>query len=63
MDFDQYKTIAFARRGKILYVTFNQPDKLNSFSGLAHTELSWVWSDVARDPDSEIVGGVILPFR
>ncbi len=55
MDFSKYETIAFSRRGKILYVTFNQPDKLNSFSGLAHTELSQVWCDISHDPDSEIV--------
>lgn len=55
MDFSKYETIAFSRRGKILYVTFNQPEKLNSFAGLGHTELSHVWSDVAEDPDSDIV--------
>lgn len=55
MDFEKYQTIAFTRRGRILYVTFNQPEKLNSFAGLGHTELSEVWDDVAEDPDSDIV--------
>lgn len=55
MDFSKYETIKFERRGKILYLTFNQPDALNSFSGLGHTELSTVFSDVVEDKESEIV--------
>jgi len=55
MNFSDYKTMAFSRRGKILYVTFNQPEKLNSFAGLGHTELSRVWDDITEDADSEIV--------
>lgn len=55
MNFSDYKTIKFDRRGKILQLTFNNPDKLNSFVGLAHTELAKVFYDVAEDDESEIV--------
>jgi enoyl-CoA hydratase len=55
MDFTKYKTIKFDRRGRILYVTLNQPEKLNSFAGRSHKELSEVFADIAEDPDSDIV--------
>jgi len=55
MDFAKYKTIKFDRRGRILNVTLNQPEKLNAFAGLAHQELSEVFTEIADDPDSDIV--------
>jgi enoyl-CoA hydratase len=55
MNFSNYKTIRFDRRGKILYMTFNRPDKLNSFAGEAHTELARVFYDIMEDAESEIV--------
>jgi enoyl-CoA hydratase len=55
VDFSKYETIKFDRRGRILYVTFNQPDKLNSFAGRSHSELSEVFTDAADDRDSDII--------
>jgi enoyl-CoA hydratase len=55
MNFAAYTTMSFARRGKVLYLTFNQPEKLNSFAGIAHTELSHVFTDITEDTESEIV--------
>jgi len=55
MDFSKYETIKFTRRGRILYATFNQPEKLNSFIGRSHQELSHVFTDMADDPDSDII--------
>lgn len=55
MDFSKYETISFERRGRVLYLTFNQPDKLNAFVGKSHTELSKVFIDAADDPDSDII--------
>jgi enoyl-CoA hydratase len=55
MNFADYKTFQFDRRGKILYLTFNRSDKLNSFTGDAHTELSRVFFDIVEDKESEIV--------
>lgn len=53
--FSNYETIDFKRRGRVLYMTFNQPAKLNAFAGAAHTELSHVFHDVASDRESDIV--------
>jgi len=55
MDFEKYKTMSFERRGRILYVTFNQPEKLNAFMGTSHTELSWLFYDVVEDTESDII--------
>ena len=55
MDFSKYKSIKFERRGRILNVIFNQPDKLNSFSGRSHEELSHVFPDIADDTESDII--------
>ncbi len=55
MKLSEYKTISFERRGKVLYLTFNQPDTLNSFHGESHTELSHIFYDVVEDPESEII--------
>ena len=55
MDFSKYETLEFARRGNILYVTFNQPEKLNAFYAQSHRELSHVFYDIAEDDESDIV--------
>ncbi len=55
MNFSDYKTLKFERRGRILYVTFNQPEKLNSFAGESHTELSWLFYDLVEDKESDII--------
>lgn len=55
MNFSDYKTLQFQRRGKILYLTLNRPDKLNSLAGAAHTEFARVFYDIAEDDESEIV--------
>lgn len=55
MNFADYKTMTFERRGRVLTVTFNQPEKLNSFAGESHTELSWLFYDLVEDKESDIV--------
>lgn len=53
--FEDYQTILFNRRGRILEVTLNRPDKLNATDAALHTELARVFVDVSNDPDSDIV--------
>jgi enoyl-CoA hydratase len=53
--FDKYETIKFDRRGKVLTMTLNNPEKLNAFDEKAHKELSRVFVDIAEDLDSEVV--------
>lgn len=53
--FDDYQTILFNRRGRVLEVTLNRPEKLNATDAVLHTELARVFTDISNDPDSEIV--------
>lgn len=53
--FDDYQAILFNRRGRVLEVTLNRPDKLNATDAILHTELARVFVDVSNDPDSDIV--------
>ena len=53
--FDDYQAILFSRRGRVLEVTLNRPDKLNATDAVLHTELARVFTDISSDPDSDIV--------
>ena len=55
MHFDDYKTIQFHRRERVLYVTFNRPEVLNAVNELMHEELAQVFHDCSKDPDSDVV--------
>jgi enoyl-CoA hydratase len=55
MSLDKYKCFEFTRRGRVLYMTIDRPEKLNSLAGDAHTELSHVFNDITEDPDSDVV--------
>jgi enoyl-CoA hydratase len=55
MRFSDYKTLGFARRGRILEVTFNRPDKANAVDAAMHEELASVFVDISNDRDSDIV--------
>jgi len=54
-QFDDYRTILFSRRGRVLEVTLNRPDKLNATDAVLHTELARVFTEITNDPDSDIV--------
>ena len=49
MDYAAYKTLLFDKRGPILTVTLNRPEKLNAIDGAMHHELSRVFEDINRD--------------
>ncbi|MPR07817.1 enoyl-CoA hydratase/isomerase family protein [Microvirga tunisiensis] len=53
--FKDYKTLAFERRGRILTIVINQPDKRNAVDDDLHHDLSRVFYDAHDDPDSDII--------
>ena len=55
MNFNAYECIEFSRNGRILTVALNRPEQRNAVNGRLHLELSQVFTDAQRDPDSDIV--------
>lgn len=55
MDFASYQCIEFRRSGRVLTVLLNRPDQRNAVNARLHHELSRVFTDVQRDPESDIV--------
>ena len=55
MKFSEYQTLKFERRGRVLEITFNRADKLNAVSAQMHEEMSRVFADADRDPDSDVL--------
>ena len=45
----KYKHIAFNQDDGVLTVAFSRPEKLNAVNADVHTEMSWLWRDVASD--------------
>jgi enoyl-CoA hydratase len=54
MNFSDYKTLRFERRGRILEITMNRPDKLNAVDEVMHVELARVFTEVSHDADTDI---------
>lgn len=55
MHFDSYQCLQFRRDGRILTIALNRPEQRNAVNGRLHLELSQVFTDAQRDPDSDIV--------
>jgi enoyl-CoA hydratase len=55
MQFQDYKTITFERRERVLTITLNRPEKLNAVDQVMHEELSRVFVEASKDPDSDVV--------
>lgn len=55
MNYDRYRCLAVERRGKVLIVSFNRPQALNSITAELHRELSEIFADLARDRECEAV--------
>jgi enoyl-CoA hydratase len=54
-DFESYQTIAFSRRGRVLCVTLNRPDRLNAVDARMHEELARLFVDCSNDPGSDVI--------
>jgi enoyl-CoA hydratase len=54
-SFSDYEAITFSREGRILTVTLNRADTLNAVNAKLHAELARVFTDVQRDPESDVV--------
>ena len=55
MEINKYKTFKFERRGKVLEVSFNRPDKLNAVDEQMHGELATLFPDISNDTDCQII--------
>ncbi|GHD01112.1 enoyl-CoA hydratase-related protein [Novosphingobium pokkalii] len=55
MDFDRYKYVRFERRGRVIVAALSRPDHLNAVSGEMHRELAPLFTDLAHDPDSDVI--------
>jgi len=55
MDYSGYKSLKVEKNGKIATVTLNRPEQLNAIFLDLHTELEYIWVDIGRDEDVDIV--------
>jgi enoyl-CoA hydratase len=55
LRFDDYKTLAFERRGRVLTIIINRPESYNSVNADLHDELSTVFTDANDDGDSDVI--------
>lgn len=54
-DYSQYPNIKVENNNGIATVTLNRPDQLNAVNPDLHTELEYIWVDIARDPEIKVV--------
>lgn len=55
MKQQDYQAITFSRRGRVLTLTMNRPESLNAVNAVLHEELARVFTDAAKDPDSDVI--------
>lgn len=53
--FKDYTTLAFERRGKVLSIVMNRPEKRNAVDDDLHGELGRVFYDAQADPDCDVI--------
>ena len=54
-DYSQYGGVLVGRQHKVLTITLNSPETLNTFTGPMHTIMSRIWDDANDDPDVHAV--------
>lgn len=52
---EEYQELAFSRRSRVLTITINRPEHLNTVNYQLHEELAHVFYDAADDPESDVV--------
>ena len=50
-----YQTIKIDSKDRVLNLTLNRPNQLNAVNEVMHEELSRIFSDAARDPETDII--------
>lgn len=55
MDYGNYKYILAERKGRVLRLTLNRPERLNAVSLAMHTELTDLFADIRRDGKADVV--------
>lgn len=55
MNFTDYKSLLFQRRGRVLEIIINRPDKMNAVDAALHGELARVFAEAAHDPESDVL--------
>ena len=54
MNYVDYKNLKFVRRGRVLEISMNRPEKLNAVDAAMHEELAKVFVDVSSDPECDV---------
>src|ERR1700736_3825839 len=52
--YENIKGLKLERRGRVLVITINNPP-MNAVTTLMHTELSFIFGEINRDPDTAVV--------
>jgi len=55
MNYSNYKYILVERKGRVLRLTFNRPERLNAVSLAMHTELANIFADIRKDKEADVV--------
>lgn len=55
VDYSRYQCLRVERSGKVLTVSFNRPESMNAVDARTHTELSWIFADIAQDEEAQAV--------
>lgn len=53
--FKSYEHLRFTREGRVLTINLDRPEQRNAVNGRLHAELSRVFLDAQRDPESDVV--------
>ncbi|WP_372500583.1 enoyl-CoA hydratase-related protein (plasmid) [Tistrella mobilis] len=54
-EFRDYQCFTFERRNRVLTATINRPEAMNAVNARLHEEFSRLFTDLAMDPDSDVV--------